>query len=131
MSKVYYSLLVQDHNDHLHPWVIAFGDYDRLVVEDEAEEYQYQHRFDDHHTKIIATSDDQPTINARVAALNSSLDPWPVDPALSGRTRDDMLRDATHDAPSHKVGLRRPNTSFLPTWTEEDEALAKLIGGTD
>jgi len=60
----YYSLLVKRDGK----WSIQFGDYDKEVVKDE--EYD---SYDTEVTKIIATSADQASIDAKVKSLNSGV----------------------------------------------------------
>ena len=63
--KTYYVLLVKySSNDK---WSYAFGDYDKAVVEDEAED-SYS---DEYATKIIKTLDSQVLIDAEIVRLNS------------------------------------------------------------
>ena len=63
--KTYYVLLVKySSNDK---WSDAFGDYDKEVVEDEAED-SYS---DEYATEIIKTLDSQVLIDAEIARLNS------------------------------------------------------------
>ena len=67
-KRTYYTLLVRD--DKTSPWAIHFGDYDLQCVygeRDDITEYEYTKG----NTKIIKTADDQPAINAAVAALNA------------------------------------------------------------
>jgi hypothetical protein len=68
MTKRYHTLLVRD--DATCPWGIAFGDYSRRVVADERNDLQdnEEYSFDD--MRIIATTDDQASIDAEVARLN-------------------------------------------------------------
>lgn len=71
MAK-YFTLLERDNDTT--PWAIAFGDYDRDAVADEAQEYCE----DGYHTsnlKIISTNEAQTSINAKVKELNSEVTP--------------------------------------------------------
>ena len=58
----YYTLLIKYEDK----WFIEFGDYDRQVVEEEAEEFS--HRLEQ---KIITTSDSQREIDRVVNELNN------------------------------------------------------------
>ena len=59
----YYTLLIKYENK----WFIEFGDYDRQVVEEEAEEFNHRLK-----QKIITTSDSQPEIDRVVNELNNT-----------------------------------------------------------
>ena len=64
----YHSLLIRTHK--AEPWAIEFGDYDRCVVKDEKQEYDYSGEYQ---TRIICTSDKQADIESAVASLNRHL----------------------------------------------------------
>jgi hypothetical protein len=66
MSKRYYTLATLTDAGQPHArWCIEFGDYDRDVVEDEAELY----REDGHKVRIVSSGDSQEDIEAAVARL--------------------------------------------------------------
>lgn len=73
MSRPYFTLIVK--RDDL--WCPEFGDYDHSVVVDESMEYS-----DDEKTRVIASGDSQPDIDAAVKALNGG---W--SPRVDGETR--------------------------------------------
>lgn len=65
----YHTLIGRE--DHQKPWEIIFGDYDRMVVVDEAEEYDDREIYES--TRILTTcGDGQLEINAAVAQLNEA-----------------------------------------------------------
>jgi len=64
--KPYYTLLTR----HCGRWGIAFGDYDRRVVEYEREDYAMGEGYKKKDLKIITTSATQRDIDAAVAQLN-------------------------------------------------------------
>lgn len=70
----YYTLLVKELTDEWQPrWVIEFGDYDRETVEDELQTVMDSYDRKRRDLKIIATSDKQEDIDAKVAELNARL----------------------------------------------------------
>lgn len=68
-KRTYYTLLVRDNKTS--PWAIHFGDYDRECVKDEQNDIVDSEEYRRSDTKVITTDDDQPAINAAVAALNA------------------------------------------------------------
>ena len=69
-KRNYYTLLVRD--DKTSPWAIHFGDYYKHEVKCECDDLvmgYLSHKRSD--TLIITTDDNQPAINAAVAALNA------------------------------------------------------------
>ena len=68
-KRTYYTLIVRD--DKNSPWGIYFGDYDRQCVKDEQNDFIDATDCAQGNTKIIKSSDDQPSINTAVAALNA------------------------------------------------------------
>ena len=64
MSKKYFSLVVKYAS--VDKWAIAFGDYDKQVVEEERED-SYSDCFK---TKIIRTDETQVAIDEAVSKLN-------------------------------------------------------------
>lgn len=63
-----YFTLVQQDTDGV--WSIQFGDYDRSCVEFELDEIHYQGA-PKKTLRILTTANDQPSINAAVAKINS------------------------------------------------------------
>jgi hypothetical protein len=71
MSKRYFTLLERQANGR---WCIAFGDYDRECVEQERDDLLDSSTDEDEtEYKIICTSEDQASIDAKVQALNVNL----------------------------------------------------------
>lgn len=68
-KRTYYTLLVRD--DKTSPWAIHFGDYDRECVNDERDGIVDSDEYKKSNTRIFGSADDQPAINAAVAALNA------------------------------------------------------------
>ena len=70
--KLYYTLLTRMTN--ISAWGIEFGDYDRKVVQEEADEMWDQGMGrPKKNLKIIATTPDQATITQTVDDLNAEL----------------------------------------------------------
>lgn len=64
MSRKYYTLLVK--YEPTSPWGIAFGDYNKDVVQQERED-----SYSEFKTKLIKTNDTQASVDAEVRALNA------------------------------------------------------------
>lgn len=68
-GRLYYTLCMRDVFDPL--WRIEFGDYEFKVVADERDDY-VDSGVPRKRLAIVASADDQASIDARVAALNES-----------------------------------------------------------
>jgi hypothetical protein len=68
-ARKYFTLLVNDNG----LWAPQFGDYDRQVVEDEMRDEYLDKGYRAKRLKIIATADDQASIDARVKEINAKL----------------------------------------------------------
>lgn len=66
MGRTYFTLAVREDGQ----WSPQFGDYDNGVVCEEAHEYQQCGTLK-RDIKVIESADDQPSINAAIAALNA------------------------------------------------------------
>lgn len=64
MSRKYYTLLVKYETKS--PWGIAFGDFNKDVVQQERED-----SYSEFKTKLIKTSANQASVDAEVRALNA------------------------------------------------------------
>ena len=72
-ARTYYTLLVRDNAMRSDaPWEVAFGDYDRDVVDDERDGYADSGAYRVRDMQIIATGDMQQDVDARVAELNGT-----------------------------------------------------------
>lgn len=69
MARRYFTLCIRDGYDL--PWCPQFGDYDFRVVADERDDY-FTNGVPRGCLAIVASDDDQASIDARVAALNES-----------------------------------------------------------
>lgn len=68
-GRRYFTLCTRDGREE--PWAPQFGDYDFKVVAEERDEY-VRHGSPSWCLAIVASGDDQASIDARVAALNES-----------------------------------------------------------
>jgi len=102
MARTYYTLLALD-NGH---WVVEFGDYDIDVVKDELLDIHESTLTPKSHMRIIASDDDQASIDAEVAKYTKQSPPPtkelqdiitfnPV--ILSPATRAELLRVIHND----------------------------------
>ena len=71
-SRPYFTLVAIDGTPTDTPWGIAFGDFDKDVVEAEMEDYR-ENGWTKKQLKIIKTASDQASIDAAVAALNAQV----------------------------------------------------------
>lgn len=69
-DRAYHTLLTRDNSEQ--SWGIAFGDYDRELVEAEATEY-IESGYTNSNIKFITTSDRQDDINEKVKQWNKGI----------------------------------------------------------
>lgn len=73
MAKPYFTLVFNEGPHLSEPWAIAFGDYDKAVVEQERDDLMDSWGAAKKHFKVIRTdSAKQALIDAEVAKLNDA-----------------------------------------------------------